>query len=630
MSFLSRYRTHFLAIVGFFAVGFLIYGWSLHNSFVRWDDGMLIYENPAIRAINLSTLKWIFTHFDPELYIPLTFLSYQIDYLIGGIDPFQFHLSNLVLHILNALLAAAILFALIRRKWIALLCGLVFLVHPLNTEAVEWASGRKDVLSTFFGLASIVTYFFYLDKPTKKRWYITSVVLFLLGLLSKVMIVTFPVILMLLDIARGRKMDRAFFLDKIPYVALSAIFGAIGVLGKERLLTTSTLSDKILMAFKSMLFYIEQYVWPVRFSLLYPYNGSITLSSVDFFLPMILMVALFASAILLFNRYRLFSAGILFYGITVAPTLLNFSKGEMDLYFASDRYAYVPQIGLILSIAAIFIAVGEWLKRTFDARAVDRAGVIAGSVIILLLGLLAYRQSLVWTDTRTLFQNVIRLYPDASYVAYNNLCNADRLAGNMERAEEECEKSLEIRKNPKTYSNLGAIYRKKKDYAAAIKTYVEAIAFDAKSAYPHFGLGIVYAETGQYDKAEIEYLQANALKPDYRDVYINLGALYAIQGKYAQAVEQYEKALKIDSFHATALFNLAVAETELQKTDDAIRDYKRAIDAEPSMIAAQINLGLLLYNTGKIDQAIAQFRAVLAIDPDNASAKSALRQLGQE
>lgn len=627
----SRLRSILCIIAGFFALGFLIYGWSLGNDFVRWDDGMLIYENPAIRQITPATLWWIFTHFDPELYIPLTFLTYQIEYAIGGAHPFLFHFDSLVLHILNALLVVFVVYALIKKSalvtatadsllWIALFCGAVFLVHPLNTEGVEWASGRKDVLSTFFFLASIGSYFLYRNRDSRS-WYIVSIVLFLCGLLSKVMIITLPVVLVLFDYAEHRRLDRRFVLEKIPYVLLSILFGLIGILGKENVLASTTVWEKILMAFKSIAFYPQQFLLPFRFSLLYPYTSSITIASSDFFVPMIIVFSACVIALLLRNRLRLVTVGFALYIVTVAPTLLNFAKGEMDLYFASDRYAYVPQIGLILVLAGL-------IGRYSSGISVRVMGGIL-SAVLLVLSVLSYRQSLVWANTETLFQNVIRQFPDASYVAYNNLCNAKRLAGRLDEAVQDCLKSIELRKNAQTYSNLGAIYRKQKQYAEALATYEQAIAQFPKSRFPHFGIGIVYAETGQFAQAEAAYKKAIELWPSYQDAHLNLGALYAMQGKYHEAISEYTIVLGYNAFHPTALFNLAVAESELGKTEDAMRNYERAIAADPRQIAARINLGLLLYTTGKREEAVGQFQAVLSIDPNNAAARSALRQLGE-
>jgi tetratricopeptide (TPR) repeat protein len=626
---LPRNRTILALVAGFFAIGFLIYAWSLANQFVRWDDGMLIYENPAIRQITPASIKWIFTHFDPELYIPVTFFTYQLDYLIAGVHPFQYHLDNLVLHILNSLLVMFLAFALLKRQWMALFCGLLFLVHPLNTEGVEWASGRKDVLSTFFFLASIGSYLFYRDRSSRV-WFIASLLLFTLGLLSKVMIVSLPVVLILIDWMQSRRFNRQMILDTLPYALLSLLFGVVGLLGKQGVIASSTPEDKFLMAFKSTAFYVHQFFLPTRLSLLYPYTQTIRLFSPDILLSILAVCVLLGIIAFTWNRIRGVAVGLLFFLVTVVPTLFNFSKGaEMDIYFASDRYAYVPQIGLIIAVASLLVYVYDQINES-SHRPVIVGSVSAGTLVLLVFSILAYKQTLVWHDTRTLFQNVIAKYPDASYVAYNNLCNADRLADDPTQAILDCQKSLAVRPSAKTYSNLGAVYRKQKDYSDALAVYQKGIALDPTSPYPLFGIGIVYAEQGNYTQAETDYLKAIALMPTYTDVYVNLGALYAAEGKYTQAVEQYQKALAIDPFTSAALYNLAVAEGALGKSTDAMKDYARAISVEPTLIAARINLALLLHSNGQDDAAIAQFRAVLQIDPHNATAHSALQQLGQE
>ncbi|HVW66945.1 MAG TPA: tetratricopeptide repeat protein [Candidatus Peribacteraceae bacterium] len=636
LPFLPRPRVLLGVIAGFFVIGLLIYAGSLHDAFVRWDDGMLIYENAAIRHINGASLAWIFTHFDPELYIPLTFFTYQIEYAIVGTSPFLYHLDNLILHTLNALLVAWVLFLLLRRKWLALFFGLAFLVHPLNTEAVEWASARKDVLSTFFFLGSIISYL-YASRGGRKFLYWLSVALFLFGLLSKVMVITLPVVLLLIDWAEGRLFARSIgvwhakpLLNKIPYLALALILGVVSLFGKQSVIASSTLLEKILMAFKSTAFYIWHIFWPFGYSLLYPYTKAITLASPDFFLPAIFIVILLAVIVLCRKKLPLVSAGLLFYFTTVAPTLINFSKGDLDIYFASDRYAYVPQIGIFLAVGGFLLWVLDHINDA-HIRRVSAASITVGGLMVAGLAVLAYRQSLVWQDTQSLFENVIKVYPDASYVAYNNLGNAYRLQNDLTTAIADYQKSIAIKPHPRTYTNLGAAYRKQKNYAAALDAYDKALKLDDKSPDAHFGLGIVYAEQGNFTGAQEEYQTALSLNPTRpQDIYVDLGALSAVQSQYQDAIANYHTAIGIDPYNPDAYYNLAVAEDSLGKTADAMKDYKTAIALDPMTIAARINLALLEYNAGDTADAVAQFKTVLQIDPQNASALSALRQIGEE
>lgn len=619
-----------LLFAGFLLLALLVYGGMLHAAFVRWDDGMLIYENPAIRHINLTTLRWIFTHYDPELYIPLTFFTYQINFLIGGIDPFTYKLFNLLLHTGSAFCVFLLARRLIGNTWAALCCGLLFLLHPLHTEAVLWASARKDVLSTLFFLMTIILYLRWHDTgkgAIASRPYGLSIVFFVLALLSKVMVLTLPIVLILFDLWQGRTITKQSLIEKIPYVALSVLFGIIGIFGKTGVLVSSSPWQKVLMAGKSIVFYLGKIVWPFHFSLLYPFNGDITLLSPAFAVPWGILIVLMAACVIGWGRggirSRPYILGFAFFLITVAPTLLNFAKGDMDLYFASDRYAYVPSIGIFLGIAA-FIGRGEIGFRPYMDRVV--AGICIAA--LLLLGFLSHRQSLVWRDTRTLFENVIRLYPDASYVAHNNLGNMERLRGNLDVAIVEYQRSLEIRRTPKTLSNLAATYRRLKQYDPAMKLYAEALTIDPQSPVAHFGLGIVQAERGDLVAAEHSYRTALSFDPTYEEVYVNLGALFAAQNNFAAAKDAYEKALSINPAIPQAEFNLGIAEHELGDDVQAIAAYERALDLDPRMIAARINLAILLYNSGDTEGAARQFTAVLAIDPENATALSALQQMG--
>lgn len=626
---LPSLRTILLVIGGFVALGVLVYGGSMWNAFVRWDDGMLIYENPAIRTIAPWSLKRIFTTYDPELYIPLTFLTYQINYAVGGINPFAYHLTNLLLHIGNALLAAWFILLLTRKRLVGVLVGLLFLLHPLHTEAVEWASARKDVLSTFFFLAALVGYLYWRSSDERKTL-ILSVVLFVLGLMSKVMVITLPVILVLIDWYEGRSFkERRLWIEKWPYLLMAVVFGIIGLFGKQGVVASTSLLTKLLMACKSAVFYLWQMVWPLHFSLLYPYTKAITITSPDFFVPVLVLVALAAVAIVSLRWTRAVMFGLLFYGITVAPTFLNFAKGgDLDIYFASDRYAYVPSIGIFL-----LVALGAyWLQQRMVERSPSLGawGVPALSLAVLAsLALKAHAQAGVWTDTKSLFGNVLKEFPETSYVAHNNLGNVYRLEGDLAKSEEEYKAALAIRKHPKTMANLGAVYRRRNQIDQAINTYKEALELDPNSPDAHFGLGIVYAQLGNFVAAQEQYQAAIEADPSKAGPYLNYGALLAENGQDEEAATQFRLALGIDPDNADALYNLGYALTSLNRPDEAIAAYAHAIEVQPS-VAAYINLGLLLHQQGRMPEAIAQFRGALKLDPTNAAARSALQQLGAQ
>ncbi|NOS67149.1 MAG: tetratricopeptide repeat protein [Candidatus Peribacteraceae bacterium] len=617
----------------FFALSALVYGKAVWQSeFVRWDDGMLVYENPAIREISPATIKHIFSTYDPELYIPVTFFSYQIDYQIGGIHPFQYHLTNFLFHTFNALLVAWFVMLIFvrgqkaRSLFLGIFCGLLFLLHPLHTEGVMWVSGRKDLLSTFFLLLTLIYWVRWRENPVR-RWYLMAIGFFALALMSKVMAITLPVILLLIDWQQGRLREtplrvRQIFTEKIPFFALSIIFGLIGIGGKTKTVASSSTLEKILMAGKSSVFYLRKILWPDNFSLLYPYHKDVVLTSPDFYIPIIVWVVILIIIVLLWRRTRDVAFGVALYAVTVAPTFLNFTKGgDLDVYFASDRYAYFPSIGVFIAVVALISLIAK-------QRIPKQIAIGIGACVIIALGVRSYVQSQVWRTTYTLLTNVLVHYPE-SHVAHNNIANAWRLEGRLDDAIGEFEKALAIRPHAKIYANLGAVYRKQGKIPEALEVYRKGIELNPHSREIYMGRSLVWIAQKNYVAAEQDLLRALQEDPTYLEAHINLGATYAYQGNMQKAIEQYRIAINLNPFYPDVRFNLGVA---LQSTGDiegAMAQYERAVHLAPRSIAARINYGILLYKTGDADGAREQFEEILTIDPENATARSALEQLGQ-
>lgn len=657
LSDLSPRRIIVAILCGFFALSALVYGRAVMQSeFVRWDDGMLVYENPVIRDITPKSVARIFSMYDPELYIPLTFLSYQIDYQIGGIAPFQYHLTSFLFHTLNALLVAwfAVLFFMgagipacqqagkyARSQdsefWLGIFCGLLFLLHPLHTEAVMWVSGRKDVLSTFFFLLTLIYWMRWRNHPIR-RWYLMAIGFFALALLSKVMAITLPVILLLLDWRDGRSGGRSgatplqaptrirdMFTEKISFFALSLIFGLIGIGGKTGVVASSSTWEKMIMAGKSSLFYLQKIVWPDFFSLLYPYHKEVTIMSPDFYVPILIWSVIAVLVFLSLKKTRDIAFGFAFFFITVGPTFINFTKGgDLDVYFASDRYAYIPSIGIFIAL----ITVGDWILRKIRADSKQiRIGL--ASVIVVVLGFLAYQQSQVWKTTYSLLSHVLIEYPE-SHVAHNNIANAWRLEGKLDDAIAEFQKALAIKKHSKIYANLGAVYRKQGKIDEALTTYQEALALDPDGKEALMGRGLVWFGQKDFAKAEADFQHAITTDQRYLEAHTNLGAVYMTTGRTDDAIREYRIALVINPFYPDASYNLGVALTQKGLNDEAMQAFTDVIGEAPTFIPARINLGLLLYNAGDHDGARAQFEAILKIDPNNASATKALEQIGAQ
>ncbi|HLD08354.1 MAG TPA: tetratricopeptide repeat protein [Candidatus Peribacterales bacterium] len=650
-------RKTLLIIAGcFFALTFAIYGTSLFNEFVRFDDGLLITENVAIREISPRSLAWIFTHFDPELYIPLTFLTYQFDYLISGQNPFMFHLTNLILHTLNALLVFLFVFLLTGKKWMSLFCGLLFAVHPLHTEAVVWASARKDVLSGFFFLLSLVMYVLW-EKVTRRDkrgpegtrellvpshhhssplvtsvlsplvTYWASVIFFLLGLLSKVSIILLPFILILIDFYEGRKITKQTLTEKVPYFLLAFLFGLIALYGKREGFEGVTILQTILMAARSTVFYIQKLFVPTSLSVLYPIERGIDPMYPEYALPLLIVIAV-AALVFLLRRYREIVFGVLFFFLMISPSFQNFAK-DGDYFFASDRYAYLGSIGIFFLVLSL-LSSPRIERYTIQLNSIIsqetlRRGLLG--LVLLLFSVLAFKQSMVWKNSEALFAHAKAQYPASNARAYNNLGNVYRRQERMEEAIAMFKKAIAISPRPRTYSNLGAVYRKEGRILEALEIYRQAIEMNPEDAEPYFGMGLVYAEAGDYEKAFQAYRDAIDRDPEYAEAYSNMGAIYSAAGDYEHSIPMYQKAIEADSHFVQAYFNLGVDFTKLGREEDAIQAYRATLTIAPESIAARINLGILLYSQGAIDESKKMFKEILKRDPENVTARRALQQM---
>ena len=633
MSEASRLR-RFLFDVGlpaalFSAVALIVYGASLHNAFVSWDDTALIYGNTILKDVNIENIRRAFTSYDPELYIPLTLLSWQVDYAMGGLHPLPYHLGNLVLHVLCALLAMAFVRKLTAKAWLGWLVGLLFITHPLNVEAVAWASARKDTLSTFFCLASLLTYVHYTpteDRIRGRRWiYTLSVALFALGLLAKVSIVMLPLVLVLIDWVRRRPMTKGMILDKLPYTALSCALGVVALFGKREVLESTGTGDKILMAAKSTMFYVQKLLVPTDLTVLYPYTKAIAISSQDFIVPMILTLALMAFTVWLAFRSRMAAFGLTFFLINLLPSFTNFAKGG-EVYFASDRYAYLPSIGIFLVFGLL---VENIVRRSSDARTLDRNTGIAGIGILGILGafgVLASLQTTIWRNSETLFRDVLKKQPDA-IAAHLNLAIIDREAGRLDAALAQARAAFAIHPRMEVYTNFANIYKLQGRTDLAKAEYQKAIAAYPQKPEPQMGLGIIEQEAGHTEQAIAAYERAIQLEPEFPAAYVNLGSAYEHTNRLPEAEAALTKAMEINPRFAEGWQALGIVHERQENFAAAAADYRKALELNPALTEVTLQLCAVELRQGHNAVALELLKGLLKKNPNNADAKALLNEM---
>lgn len=509
----TAFGTRFRTAIPCIAIGACViaaYHKTAWNPFVIWDDKSLIVDNPAVHAMNADTLRTIFTTFDPELYIPLTLLSYQIEYAFAGANPALFHLTNLALHALNACLVFLLTLRIVREKRSALFAGMLFAVHPLLSETVLWASARKDLLVTAFFLLTMIVMI-----RKEKVFHPAALGLFILALLSKVTAVMLPIALLALSWSEKKSL-RASARPLLQLLPLCVIFGIVAMIGKEQKIGVLNVGEKLLVACRSVTFTLERLIVPHTLSALHPYYGEVSLVDFTFGMSAVLCAALVLTAWILRRRLQPIPAfGIAFFLIMLLPSFANQTKG-VDIVITFDRYAYLPSIG-------IFIAAAGLMRKVFDRH--GNTALLACMPIACLLIMLCWKQTAVWSSTRNLFENVAAHYPQSS-VAQEHLGNIAFDEGRYRDAVSAYSMTLAHREDKAAgYVNLGAAYSKLGENEKEREAYAEALRINPRQIAARYNLARSYEEDRMREEALSEFRIILEVDPSFLDTTVRVKTL---------------------------------------------------------------------------------------------------------
>ena len=396
---LTKHRIYVLLPI--LALTFLTYLPALSNGFTNWDDDKYILMNDAIKGLSAAHVRTHFTQFFEGNYHPLSLLSLSLDHAIGGLDPFVYHLINLVFHLVNTALVYYVVLLVSGRLPIAAVAALLFGIHPMHVESVAWIAERKDVLYAFFFLVSLVAYIHYV-RTDKTRFFVWSVVLFLCSMLSKAMAVSLVVTLVALDVFLGRKLlSRKVLLEKVPFVLFALVLGWVAIVAQQ---SKGAVIEGFLLWHQRLLvacYGLVQYVWKLMLPLglspfyAYPAVREGLLPSTFWFYPVIVLV-LAGLVVASFRYSRLAVFGAVFFAVNVALVLQWFPVGSALM---ADRYVYVASIGF-------FLIVGTVYDSLLGSRYPRLAGV-ALAVYTALLCVSTYRYTQIWKDDITLWNSVI-------------------------------------------------------------------------------------------------------------------------------------------------------------------------------------------------------------------------------
>jgi len=506
-------------------ITFLTFAGVLGHEFLSWDDEILVTQNYLVR--NFSPM--IFWSYDPELYIPITLLSFQINYALFDLNPFWYHLTNLIIHISNALLVFWLSLMIIKKRYLAVFAALIFAVHPLNTEAVAWISARKELLSTFFMLSALITYV----KTGDKRWMIVlSLILFVLAMMSKVTALVLPLILILYDQAQPKSENRNPK-TYIPFLLLAGIFAVIAVVGKSIAVIQLTTTEMVLLAFRSTTFYLQKFLLPIKLSAIYGAPDPISIQNWEIIFS-ILIVALLITATCIFRKMKvaMFASG--FAILTIAPSFMAYMKSD-GISVAADRYAYMPSIGLAMLIVLIVSSI-----RKQDFVIFILVAVISSCMF------LTIERNKVWATTEVLFQDIIKKNP-TSHITHNNIGNMHLNNGDLRTALLYLEKAMELNpESPEVLVNMGVYYGKLGDYSASESYLNQAMEIHPTFAPAHFNKGGIHFQRREYRSAIESYKKAIESNRYYTSAIWQLARTYLKSGDQEMARETYLGLLKFD------------------------------------------------------------------------------------
>jgi tetratricopeptide (TPR) repeat protein len=570
-----------------------VYWQGLGNQFVNYDDNEYVIENPHVEGgPTAGNLRWAFNIGYAANWHPLTWMSHMLDCQVHGLKPMGHHLTSILFHAANVVLLFLLLVAMTGSVWRSGFVAALFAVHPLHVESVAWVAERKDVLSTFFWLLTMLAYVGYSRRPGFRR-YALVLLAFALGLMAKPMLVSLPLVLLMLDYwPMGRLQVVGYrlqglsrlIIEKLPLFALSAASCVVTFIAQKKAvvaLDTHPLGVRAANAVVAYAEYLVKMVWPSGLAVHYPFVGDLAAWRV-----VCAVLALVGASVLALRigskapDRRYLAAGWLWYLVTLVPVIGLVQVGGQSM---ADRYTYIPLIGIFIVIAWGVPDLAARLSRA--SMAIPALGVSA-AVVVLALSACSSRQAGYWKDSLTLWDHAIRV----------------------------------TQNNASAQNHMGLALDKEGRLDEAVVHYSEALRIKPDFAEGHYNLGLALGKQGRLDEAAAQYSEALRIKPDYALAHNNLGLTLASQGRLDEAVAQYYEALRIEPDCAEAHCNLGMAFGTRGKLREAIGQFSEALRINPNCVEAHNNLGVALSSQGEMDEAVAQYSEALRIKPDHADA----------
>ncbi len=617
---LKKYSKYLPWIIIFVTI--IVYYNSINNDFLNWDDDRYVTGNQYL-ALTWENIKYFFSNFYFVMYIPLTMLSYMLDYQIAGLElPWVYHLHNLILHLATTVLIYFFIKKLFdennRKYTIAFLTALLFGIHPLHVESVSWIAERKDVLYAMYFMASLFTYLFYV-KTNKLKFLALTFILFLFSLLAKTQAVVLPFALILIDYLKRNFIDNKdnllnfiilkdkrqikIFIEKLPFFLLSATFAYIAIRASgtsepfAENITTDTkiavetgygLIESLALVSYSLFLYVAELLVPFKQSAIHPYPFDAGQMPGYFYIFIIFPLAYFATMLWAWIKNK----KVIFFSLTFFLANI-FIVLRIKNFIISEHYEYIPSIGLFLLFA--FILNDFILKH----RNLEKIIYSITFIYILLLSVQTIRRNFVFKDSLSFWNDVTSKHSNV-IVGYYNRGNYLQKLGD-EIAENDKTKAIEF-------------------FNQAIADYDKTIELNPTNVGAYSNRGITKAKLGKYYEAIADFNKVVEIDSTYGNVYSNRGNAFALTGQWQKALNDYNKAIELKPNFADALFNRGMAFANLNRNKEAINDFTKVLELSPDRNDIYKQRGMSYYFDNKFTEAIQDLTTYLKLYPNDYTA----------
>lgn len=598
-----HYKT--LTCLFLIVVTFAVYWQVSNHQFVNYDDGRYITENPHVKAgLTREGIAWAFTAMHVGNWHPLTWLSHMLDVQLFGLHPGAHHLVNVLFHATNTVLLFLLLLRMTGAYWQSSFVAALFALHPLHVESVAWVAERKDVLSAFFWILTLLFYDRYVKHQGRIR-YLLTLCTFALGLMSKPMLVTLPFVLFLMDywplgrlrlgrtslpVQQGleltdqKSLPFRLILEKIPFLALSVASSIVTMYAQHKggavaSITAVPFTFRAVNALWAYVLYIGKMLWPLHLAVIYPLPPTMTI--LQGLSSGMLVAVISVLTVLSAKRHPYFLVGWLWYIMTLVPVIGLVQVGRQSI---ADRYTYIPLIGLFIMIAwGIQIIVGDSRYRRVALSTV-------AGFILLAFAACTWLQLRYWKDSITLFSHAVKTI-DNNYIAHESLGYALAQSGRLDEAIYHYSESLRVSPEyERALTGMGNVLVKQGKIEEAVYYTNKALLINPDSAEAHFNMGFALMKQGKDEEAIYHYSEGFRSDPDNAEIHFIIGVILGTQGKLDESIKHFSEALRIKPDFAEGHYSLGVALLRQGKFDESIKHYSEALRIKPDFAEARLSL----------------------------------------